>query len=170
MNQTNEKSSGRKGGKSLSERWVKRGFLLVLLLAVVIIGYIQFRGPQLGWSDDIEQALSSAKAEGRYVVVFVRSFPISATGKWMISGTLRRDANKRALEKGNFLLVEIRLDRSSDWAKKYGVKKTPTMLLIAPDGERFHKAEGKIGELDFRNEFLKALAPKDAPSATSPKS
>ena len=169
MNQTNEKSSRRKGGKSSSERWVKRGFLLALLLAVVIVGYIQFRGPKLGWSDDLEQALSKAKAEGRYVVVFVRSFPISATGKWMVSGTLSKDGNKKALEKGNFLLVEIRLDRSSDWAKKYGVTKTPTMLLIAPDGEKFHKAEGKIGELDFRNEFLKALAPKDASLTTSPK-
>ncbi len=167
MNQTNEKTSGRKGGKSSSERWVKRGFLLVLLLAVVIIGYMQFRGPRLGWSGDLEQALSAAKAEGRCVVVFVRSFPTSATGKWMVSKTLSKGRNKEALEKGNFLLVEIRLDRSSDWAKKYGVTKTPTMLLIAPDGEKFHKAEGKIGETDFRHKFLKALTPEDAPSNSS---
>ena len=109
----------------------------------------------LGWSGDMDAALAKAKAENRSVVVFVRSFPAGTTEKQMVQTTLSK--NKKALENDKFLLVEIRLDRSSGWAKKYGVTNTPTMLLIAPDGEKFHKQEGMIGETEFRNEFLKAL-------------
>ncbi len=163
----NEKPTPKKSKSTPTERWAKRCFLLAIILTGIIVGYIQFRGPMLGWSGDIEDALVKARAENRAVVVFVRSFPVSATGKWMVSGTLSKSANKKALEKGNFLKVEIRLDRSADWAKKYGVTNTPTMLLIAPDGEKFHKHDGKIGETEFRNEFLKALSPKGEPSGPS---
>lgn len=153
----NENATTTRPKSTPTERWVKRCFLLAILLAGIIVGYIQFRGPMLGWSDDMDSALANARAEDRSVVVFVRSFPISATGKRMVLTTLSKSANKKALENGKFLCVEIRLDRSSWWAKKYVVTRTPTMLLIAPDGEKFHKAEGMIGETEFRNEFLNAL-------------
>lgn len=150
-----EKAIQKKSKSTPAERWVKRCFLLAILLAGIIVGYIQFRGPMLGWSDDIDAALEKAKAENRSVVVFVRSFPAGDIDKRMVQTTLSK--NKKALEKGNFLLVEIQLDRSADWAKKYGVTKTPTMLLIAPNGEIIRKKEGMIGETEFRDEFLKAL-------------
>ena len=167
MNEINEKPTPKKSKSTPAERWVKRCFLLAILLAGIIVGYIQFRGPMLDWPDDLEAALAKAKAENRAVVVFVRSFPVSATGKRMVLTTLSKRHNKKTLEKGKFLLVEIRLNRSADWAKKYGVTKTPTMLLIAPDGEKFHKAEGMIGETDFSDVFLKALSSKDLPSGVS---
>ncbi len=168
MNEMNEKPIPKKSKSTPAERWVKRCFILAILLAGVIVLYIQFRGPMLGWPDDLEAALAEAKAGRRSVVVFVRSFPVSATGKRMVNTTLAKGRNKKALEKGEFLRVEIRLDRSADWAKKYGVTKTPTMLLIAPDGEKFHRQEGMIGETDFRDGFLKALASKGLPSTPSP--
>ncbi|MCD4699590.1 MAG: hypothetical protein K8R91_03345 [Phycisphaerae bacterium] len=153
----NENATPKRSKSTPAERWVKRCFLLTILLAGIIVGYIQLRGPMLGWPDDMDSALSKAKAEDRAVVVFVRSFPVSATGKRMVLTTLSKSGNKKALENGKFLLVEIRLKRSAGWANKYGVTKTPTMLLIATDGEKFHKAEGMIGETEFRNEFLNAL-------------
>lgn len=142
--------------KSPIDRWVKLGFLAVLLGAMVWITYHQLRGPSLGWPTDLNQALAQAKAENRRVVVFVRSFPIGEQDKWMIAGPLSKPGNREALEKGNFLLVELVLDKSADWAKRYGVTTTPTTLVIAPDGDSFHKQEGKIGELAFRQEFLEA--------------
>ncbi len=151
----NEKATPKRSKSTPAERWVKRCFLLAILLAGIIVGYIQFRGPMLGWPDDLYAALVKARAENRAVVVFVRSFPAGDIDKRMVQTTLSK--NKKALENGKFLLVEIRLDRSAGWAKKYGVTKTPTMLLIAPDGEKFRKQEGMIGQTEFSDKFLNAL-------------
>ena len=147
-------AQGRK--KSPVDRRVKLGFALAFVLGIALIAYFQLRGPMLGWPGDLAAALAQAKRENRPVVVFVRSFPITETGKRMVRTTLAKSGNKEALQKGNFLLAEVRLSREAAWAKKYGMTRTPTMLLIAPDGERFHKQEGFIGELDFRTVFLKA--------------
>ncbi len=167
MDQTSQKPPGGKGRKSPADRWVKRGFLLAILLAVAIVLYIQYRGPMLGWPGDLDEVLTKAKAENRHIVVFVRTFPVSTTGKRMVQTTLAQKKNIESLKKGGFLLAEVRLDSSAAWAKKYGVTKTPTMLLIAPDGEKFHKAEGMIGEIDFRKNFLHALSQKSVSNSTA---
>lgn len=139
------------------DKRVKLAFGLAFLLVIGLITYFQLRGPMLGWSGDLAGALTQAGRENRRVVVFVRSFPISETGKRMVHGALAKADNREALSKGNFILVEVRISRSAAWAKKYGVTKTPTMLVIAPDGETFRKQEGFIGETEFRNEFLAPL-------------
>jgi len=147
------------------DKWVKRGFLLVIVVAVLVVLYFQYRGPMLGWSSDLDAALAQGRAENRRVVVFVRDFPASETTKRMVQTTLGKSKNREALKKGNFILTEIRLDRDAAWARKYGVTKTPTMLVIAPDGERFHRAEGFIGEVPFRAEFLTAPLVASQPAA-----
>jgi hypothetical protein len=136
---------------------VKLGFALAVLMVLgIVLYYVQLRGPMLGWSEDLEEALARGQAEGRHVVLFVRSFPVSEDDKWMVLNTLAKEENRQALKKGNFILVERVLNRSADWARKYGLTGTPTMLVIAPDGKRFHRQEGRIGETEFRDEFLKA--------------
>jgi len=142
--------------KPRSDKWVKRGFFIVIAVAVLVVLYFQYRGPMLGWPSDLDAALAQGRAEDRRVVVFVRDFPASETTKRMVQTTLRKAKNREALTKGHFILAEIRLDRDAAWAKKYGVTRTPTMLVIAPDGERFHRAEGFIGEVPFRSVFLTA--------------
>lgn len=147
-------AAGRK--KSPVDKRVKLAFGLAFLVMIGLITYFQLRGPMLGWPDDLEGALVEARQGNRPVVVFVRSFPISEMGKRMVRGTLAKAGNKEALAKGNFILVEIRFSRGAAWAGKYGVTKTPTMLVIAADGEKFHREEGFIGEVDFRRVFLQA--------------
>jgi len=142
--------------KSPTERWVKLGFAVVVVAVIGVVLYLQWRGPMLGWDDDLAAALARAERENRPVVVFVRGFPVGDDTKWMVQNTLAKRRNKQALEEGRFILVEVFLDRQARWAKRYGVRKTPTMLVISPDGRRFHKAEGRIGELDFRKQFLTA--------------
>lgn len=141
--------------KSSLDRWVKLGFLVAFLVVIGIVTYFQLRGPVLGWPGDLDEALATAKRESRRLVVYVRSFPVSATGRRMVLGMLRKKENQDALTQGNYVLAEIVLDRSAGWARKYGVTRAPTMLVVSPDGEKFHKQEGFIGELDFRNVFLK---------------
>ncbi len=142
--------------KSPVDRWVKLGFAVVFLGVVGVVTYLQLRGPMLGWPDDLTEALAQARRENRRVVVLVRSFPASNACKRMVQTTLAKAENKAALEEGKFILVEIRFARDADWAKRYEVSRTPTMLVIAPDGKRFHKQEGFIGETAFRDVFLKA--------------
>jgi len=142
--------------KSSVDRWVKLGFVVVFLGVVGAVTYLQLRGPMLGWPDDLDKALAQAQRENRRVVVLVRSFPASSTCKRMVQTTLTKSENRAALKEGNFILVEIRFARDADWAKRYEVSRTPTMLVIGPDGERFHKKEGFIGETAFRDVFLKA--------------
>jgi len=141
--------------RSSTDRWVKRGFIIAILIAATIIVIIQWQPPKLGWPTDLSAALSQAKQQNHKVLVFVCSSPPSAEDRWMVSKTLAKPANKKAIKNGNFITVQLVLDKSANWAKKYGVTRTPTMLIISPDGEHFYKQEGKIGEVDFRNKFLK---------------
>ena len=139
-----------------SERWVKRGFLAVFLVAAAIILYFQLRGTDLPdtWGRDLPAALAKARSADppKNVVVFVKSFPAGENDNWMVTNTLKK--NDRFLK--SFVRVQLTLDRDAGWAKKYGVTTTPTMLVLSADGERFHRHSGRIGEVDFRKQFLKA--------------
>ncbi len=145
-------TAGRK--KSPADRWIKLGFLAAFLVLIALVTFWQLRGPKLGWGSDLPAALAQAARENRRVVVFVRSFPVSETGKQMVEGTLSKPDNQRALAEGKYILVEIRFSRDAPWAKEYGVTGTPTMLVISPDGQRFYRQAGFIGETAFRDEFL----------------
>ena len=35
--------------KPRSDKWVKRGFFIVIAVAVLVVLYFQYRGPMLGW-------------------------------------------------------------------------------------------------------------------------
>ena len=158
--------AARPRGKGTSDRWVKRGFLLVLLAATGIIVCFQLRGPLLAgmsspdgkvtWGSDLAAAQAQAGKEDRRVVVFVRKFPAADMAKQMVKTTLIQPANWNALRDGKFIAVEVKLEPGADWARRYEVTTSPTMLVISPDGKEFHKQEGFIGETAFRDTFLKA--------------
>lgn len=142
--------------KSSADRWVKLGFAAAFVAVAGVIISLQLRGTKLGWPGDLDAALAQAgeSSPPQRVVVFVRSFPAGHYDKQMVKTTLAKSENIRALKP--FVKVELTLDQSAPWAKKYGVTKTPTMLIISADGNRFHKQEGFIGEMEFRLKFLKA--------------
>ena len=156
MDQGEKEQARRAAKKRTMDRRVKLGFAAVFVLVAGIVLYFQLRGPTLprDWGDDLGKALAEARQASppKKVVVFVKGFPASATDSWMIRTTLAK--NRKAL--GPYVKVALTLDADAPWAKKYGVTRTPTMLLISPDGERFHKQAGKIGETDLRDEFLAA--------------
>lgn len=137
-----------------AEKRTKRLFLLAAVLAVAAVLYFQWRGPQLDWPTDLDKTMAQAKAENRKVVVFLKSFPIGTMEKNMIETTLSKPENKAALEKGRFLMVQVKKDLSSDFARKHKIGVDTSMLVISPDGKSYHKAEGFIGEVPFRSDFL----------------
>jgi len=155
MDQTDEKHTPAER-KAPMDRRVKYGFLAVLLLVVAGVVYYQLRGRTLDWPTDLDAAFAEARAATprKKIVVFVYDFPTSATQQKMIAGPLTKKKSREALEA--FVRVQLRLDTGADWAKKYGVTSAPTMLVLSPDGDAFHKAEGYIGEVDFVKKFLTA--------------
>jgi len=156
MSQPDEKDA-QPAKKSRTDRRVKIGFLIVFLVAAAAVYYSQIRGPELPgtWGDDLPAALAEAAAATppKKVVVFIDSFPASFQGQEMIKGTLRKRRSVKDL--APFVKVHLRLDKDAAWAKKYGVTKAPTTLVLSADGGKFHKQEGRIGEIDFLK-FLKA--------------
>ena len=151
--------------KSPVDRWVKLGFVAAFVMVAGMVAFFQLRGATLGWPRDLKAALAQAKKSSpqKMVIVFVRSFPASHYDKEMVKTTLAKRDNRKALER--FVKVELTLDRSAAWAKKYGVTNTPTMLVISADGRRFHKEVGFIGEVDFREKFLTAPLVRTATSS-----
>ena len=154
MNEHSGSVGSNSGRKSTTDRRVKIGFIVAILIAAGIVVVIQWQPPKLGWPSDLSAALSQAREQNRKVLVFICSSPPSAEDLWMVKGPLSKSANKKAIKDGKFITVQLVLDKSADWAKKYGVNRTPTMLIISPDGKYFYKQEGKIGEVDFRDKFL----------------
>jgi len=134
-----------------ADRRVKLGFLLVVLVAVAVVAYFQLSGPSMPdeWGDDLDAALAAAAGADppRKVLVFVGSFPVGTVEKDLIRTTLSKKQNIAV--RRDFERVRLTLDRDAGWARRYGVTRAPTMLVLSADGARFAKREGFIGEADF---------------------
>ena len=141
------------------DRRVKIVFGVVLLIAVVLVYYVQRKPPPdltKDWPEGLAAALDRAKQEKRPVLVFFTGQSLSQTARRLLETTLRQRANRTAIREGRFIRVRVGLTSSltSDLVKKYKIKKLPTMLLLAPDGAERNRRVGFIGEVPFRNGFL----------------
>ncbi len=140
------------------DRRVKIGFVLVFLAVAGVVVYLQLRParPKGQWLEDLDKAFAQARAASpaKKVVVLVQGSPPSYEDGQMTKGTLSKVPILRALEQ--FVTVRLTLDADAPWAKTYGVTRTPTMLVVSPDGRTFHRREGFINETDFLTQFLKA--------------
>jgi len=138
------------------DRWVKIGFLVVLIIVAAAIWYWHRQPPTMkGWGRDLDAALRQAVAERRQLLVFFISSPPSDTARRMVRTTLAVPENRKRLNEGPFVKVKVEVDSlKSQLAGKYTLRKLPTMLLLSPDGVELNRREGFIGEVDFRNGFL----------------
>lgn len=139
------------------DRKVKLIFLALILVILGVVGYMQLRGSTLGWPSDFAAAQAQAASQNKKLVVFIRSFPATETDSSMASGggPLNKERNRQAM--ADCIKCEVRLDRSSGWARRYGLqdaKATPITLVISPDGKKFYRQDGYIGETDFRDKFI----------------
>lgn len=140
------------------DRWIKIGFVLVLVAAVVAVYLFQKRDLSIqGWGNDLNAALSKAKAENRMVVAFFVSSPPSDTAKQIARRRIPKGDNQKALKEGNFIPVVVSLNNAleSEPAMKYGLTKLPTLMVLLPDGTERNRNEGMIGEVDFRQNLLR---------------
>ncbi len=146
--------------KSKADRWVKLGFLAVVLVLGFWLWQQGRKGADLGWpivtgEKAFQEKLDEAKKDTRSVVVYFTSNPRSLDGNENV-GYIRKGQNHKAIEKGNYLCVEVKLPDAlkTDLAKRYNITKLPTMLRLDSDGKELNRRIGRIGQLDFRRGFL----------------
>lgn len=138
----------------------KLGFALVALVGLAII-YMFQRSPASPldkWGTSLNDALAQAKVDNRKVVALFTEPTPNHDEINLGKTTLAKEKNIIALREGRFITVRIKLnkDLTSADAKKYRIKKLPTMLLLDPFGRELNRREGFVGEMDFRSGFLDA--------------
>ncbi len=148
MEESNEKIAPPPKKRPMDRR-VKIGFVVVVVVAVALVYYSQIRGTSLqgDWLDDFDEATATARAAApTRVAVLVTSFPVSDTDDRVVK-VLNKAKSQKELK--DFVCVRLRPAPKADWAKKYGVTKTPTLLLLSADGEKSWKHEGFISESEL---------------------
>jgi len=155
--ETTDSPAGRASAKR--DRWVKIGFLVVAAVACVLIFRRQTSVVGPDWpkgSAELTKALSQSGGQKRPVLVFFyRANPSDATRR-LIKGTLARSQNRKAIKDGRFLRVQVPVSdpQSSPMARRYQVRKYPTMLVLGANGWEYNRREGFVGEAAFRDGFL----------------
>lgn len=134
-------------------------FLGIVLIAAAAIYLRQRSGPpalEENWPRTLDAALAQAEQTDRRVLVFFTSEPPSETTRRLVDTTLARPENRRAIQEGNFIRARAILDVSLDSpaAKKYRIRRLPTMMVLSPEGKELNRREGFIGEVPFRSGFL----------------
>jgi hypothetical protein len=156
-----EQNAESKAVKSSRDRWIKIGFVLVLIAVALAVYMFQQRDLRIeGWGDDLDAALAQAGDQKRMVVALFVSTPPSETALTIAKRRIPMPDNIKALKDGKFIPVVVSLDDEldSDLAKKYKLTELPTLMVLRPDGSERNRNEGMIGEVDFRQQFLTGLS------------
>jgi hypothetical protein len=135
------------------DRWVKLGFLAIVVAAAAWVAHHQLTLTQLkDWRSDLPQALVQGAKEGRPVVALIYDSPTDYDYQ-RLQVVVEKDGNRKAMDRVNAIRVAARLNAAG--ALKYGVTTYPTTLLFNSRGEVETAWVGYIGETDFRQRFLK---------------
>jgi hypothetical protein len=138
-------------GKAKRDRWVKIAFLAVTVVVALVVWRLQVSPPILaGWMEDLDKARREARdGNRRILLLFIHDRP-SDDDRFVATKTLA--TNDSRIEAGRFLRVKATVPSSMDTplAKQYGVRSTPTILMLDPNGGELGKRLwGRIGESDF---------------------
>jgi len=132
--------------------------LLGLVVAVAAgVWWFQRGGGQWeGWGRDLQAALRQGAAQGRPVLVLFTSDPIDHDARRMEQTTLTRKENRQAIQAGGYIpvLATVATALDDELSRRYSLARLPTLLVIAPDGKVLARAEGFVGEQQFRQQFL----------------
>lgn len=154
MSQSDSRREGQARKESSTDRWVKLGFLAVVVIVAAAI-YIRGRAgtsPGQGWRSDLEAALAEAKKSDRPVLVLFRPEALDEDTNFVMGEKgLRQASVNRAVKGGNYLCVEVKLDAAltSTAAVKYKLTKLPTVIVLSPEGEVLQRESGRVGHADL---------------------
>ena len=140
--------------KSSTDRWVKFGFLAVVLIVAAVI-YIRHRvgvGSGEAWRTDLDATLAEARKSNRPVLVLFRPKALDDDTNFVRGEKgVTYPSVRKAVENGNYLCVEVKLDEAltSAAARKYKLKKLPTVIVLSPAGKVLQRAAGRVGHADL---------------------
>lgn len=146
--------------KPSTDRWVKIGFLIVLVAAGVALWLWQRRDPQLtGWGRDLSAALRQAKAGNRTVLVFFTDTPMSWEDKHAVKNVVTTPRTASALDKSPCVRVHLSIHDNRAEARTYKVESTPTYLLLDSSGRELKRVSGLMNDVTFINTVLGVTQP-----------
>ncbi len=154
MSQSDGPQAGQARKKSSTDRWVKLGFLAVV---VVVAAAVYIRGwagssPGQQWRSDLEAALAEAKKSNRPVLVLFRGEALDEDTNFVMGEKgLKQSSVNREVKEGNYLCVEVKLDRAltSTAAVKYKLTKLPTVIVLSAEGKVLQRESGRVGHVDL---------------------
>ena len=125
---------------------MKRTLFLISLWTASLAGVL--RAGELPWETDYDQALATAAAERKPLLV---DFSASWCGPCrLMENTTFADEKVRSDLEG-YILVRVDLDQNATLAGKYGVQAIPACFLVNQFGERVANRVGYIAPAAFRS-------------------
>ena len=140
-------ASGRKVRTS-KDRWVKLGMLAVLVVALGVVYVLSTRSTRLPeyFKSDLDGALSAARAEGRPVVVLFWSALADDATRYVVGDKgLRHRQVRKVVARHKYLCVAVNATPKSKVAVRYGVRATPALVVLSPEGVPLGRLEGRKG-------------------------
>jgi hypothetical protein len=141
--------------KRATDRLVKIGFLLAVLIVGTVVWFRQGHGPQLqGWGGDLPTAIGQAKDHNRRIIVFFSQDPPSEDDRHAMDNVIRQPDMEKAVKRFGYVTVHLDTNNNSAEARKYGVSATPTYLLLDSTGKELKRTSGRMNVSTFTNTFL----------------
>ena len=155
MSEQNE-STQAAGKKSSKDRWVKIGFLVVIV-AVAGVLYFKHRSspPMEGWGDDWPAALGQARRDNAKVLAFFTRSPMGHEDRQFLDQRLKHHKVTTVLDKLDYVKVRLNTSKHKALAEKYGITDTPALLVVDADGKELDTLIGFTSKLNIIT-FLKA--------------
>ena len=141
--------------KPASSRWVKLGFICLIVAIMAVVSYVQLKDPVLkGWGTDWDKAVEQAQTKGVNIIAMVTSSPMRHMDKRMIKENMHRPSVVSALEQIGYVKVHLNTADHGELAKKHGVGEKPAFLIIDSGGKLLKSQEGLVNDATFIHVFL----------------
>ena len=139
--------------KSAADRWVKMGFLVVILAVVAVLYFHGRGGMELPgrWRGDVAATVELAKREGRPVLIFLHRKRPTHDAREMAKPTdnksLRQSQVQDALMEHDYLCAHgVVKDRRITLAgQELNFEKMPALVVLDRDGRVVAREEGFVG-------------------------
>ncbi|HAU37719.1 MAG TPA: hypothetical protein DCX07_08390 [Phycisphaerales bacterium] len=137
------------------DRWVKLGFVAVIVIVVAVVYLVQQKAPELeGWSSDLPGALAAAKERQTQVLLVFTNNPPSQEDRSFIEKCLTWRTTRNVLTHLGYERVHLTIADHPSAAQRYQVSNVPAVLLLDSAGTILKQRSGYMSDLAFCNEFL----------------
>jgi tetratricopeptide (TPR) repeat protein len=108
----------------------------------------------IGWRTDLKRALSLSRSDGRPLLIYFRKSGSDLCGKFE-----RKIFTEEKIIDAAQRFIPVWLDHQSSPGAftRYGIKRVPVILFIAPDGSRLGEINGTISPEDLLEKMLAGL-------------